>query len=243
MIPKAPTNPSSTAQPPRIVPTEHGYDLWSSTYDTDGNPLIGLEESWVDRLLPLPDCARLIDIGCGTGRHAVRLAARAAESGKQIKITAVDFSEGMLAKAKSKPHAKAVTWVRHDLAQPLPFAPASFDIALCALVLDHVHDLPSFFSHARRVCVPNTPLLITVMHPAMMLKGVQARFHDAATGEEVRPQSAPNQISHYVMSAQAAGWTIDHMQEHLCDDALAASHPRAAKYLNWPMLLTLRLRA
>lgn len=238
---------STPAQPqprsPRVVPTSQGYDRWAAVYDTDGNPLIALEQPHVDRLLTPEPGARILDIGCGTGRHALRFAARALAAGRQPHVAAIDFSEGMLARARSKPNAESVRWITHDLTQPLPFEPASFDAALCALMLDHIQDLRTFFQNIRRICAPGVPLLVTVMHPAMMLKGVQGRFYDPASGEEIRPASVPNQISDYVTSSLAAGWTIDHMEEHACDEQLARTYTRAAKYLGWPMLLTMRLRA
>ena len=46
---------------------------------------------------------RVLDLGCGTGRHAIPLAAAGAV------VTAVDFSEQMLAAARRKPGASAST--------------------------------------------------------------------------------------------------------------------------------------
>jgi SAM-dependent methyltransferase len=80
------------------------------------------------------------DIGCGTGRHALRLAAAGA------RVTAVDFSEAKLQRARSKPGADAITFVRHDLTEPFPLASAAFDRVFCCLVLDHITELDKFFS-------------------------------------------------------------------------------------------------
>jgi len=44
--------------------------------------------------LRLPPSSRILDIGCGTGRHAVELARRG------YKVTGVDISSGMLAKVE-----------------------------------------------------------------------------------------------------------------------------------------------
>ena len=84
--------------------------------------------------------------------------------------------------------------------------------------------------------------MISVMHPAMMLKGVQARFTDPASGRKISPQSYPNQISDYVRAAVQAGLTIDHISEHAIDLELATRSERAAKYLDWPMLFLMRLK-
>lgn len=216
--------------------TREGYDRWAEVYDTDGNPLIAMEEPEVDRLLGDVSGRAVADIGCGTGRHALRLAAQGA------RVTAVDFSEQMLAKARTKPGAGAITFVCHDLAHGLPLADASFDRVVCGLVVDHIGDLAGLFGEMRRVVRPDGIVVVSVMHPAMMLKGVQARFTDPATGRETRPASHANQISDYVRAAAAAGLRIAHISEHAVDAALAAELPRAQKYLGWPMLFLLGLR-
>src|SRR4051812_49296456 len=104
-----------------VLPTREGYDRWAATYDTDGNPLIALEEPRVDALLGDLRGLRVLDVGCGTGRHAVRLARAGAV------VTAVDFSEAMLAQARAKLGAEHVEFRVHDLSKPLPFEDHGFD--------------------------------------------------------------------------------------------------------------------
>ena len=107
----------------------------------------------------------MLDVGCGTGRHAVRLAQQGG------RVTGVDFSAGMLGKARQKPGAERVTFVEHNITASLPFAPASFDRVLSCLVLDHVPDVRVFFAELRRVCRRTGFVVASVMHPAMELKG------------------------------------------------------------------------
>ena len=76
--------------------------------------------------------------------------------------------------------------------------------------------------------------------PAMLLRGVRARFIDPHTGRRVSPLTYPNQISDYVMAAVKAGLDIDHLSEHAVDAALAERSPRAEKYLDCPLLLLMR---
>lgn len=220
-----------------VLPTRDGYDRWAEIYDSEDNPLVALEEPRVKELLGDVRGLRVADIGCGTGRHALRLAAEGAV------VTAVDFSEGMMEKGRAKAGAAKITWVHHDLAQALPLAAGEFDRVLCALVLDHVRNLEAFFRELRRICRPDGYIVVSSFHPAMMLRGVQARFTDPATGRDTRPASHANQISDYVVSATRAGLTIAHMSEHAVDAEFAARSARAAKYLDWPMLLMMRLCA
>lgn len=218
-----------------LVDTRSGYDRWAEIYDGEDNPLVKLEELHVERLLGDVRRLEVLDQGCGTGRHALRLAERGAD------VTALDFSAGMLAKAKQKPFAERVRFLVHDVHEPLPFERASFDRVVCALVLDHVRDLERALRDMLRVARDDGAVVITVMHPALMLRGVSARFTDPASGRETRPASQAHSISDYVRAALAAGARIDAIEEHAVDEELARRSPRAQKYVGWPVLLALRL--
>jgi malonyl-CoA O-methyltransferase len=221
---------------PIILSPRQGYDRWAEVYDCDGNPLTAMEEPIVDRLLGSVRGLRVADVGCGTGRHAVRLAERGAI------VVGVDFSEGMLAKARAKPGARTVRFIRHDLARALPLRAGSFDRVVCSLVLEHIRELDRFFRELKRICRKDGSIVISAMHPALWLKGQSARFFDPQTGQEVRPRSHRQQLSDYVMAAVKAGLRIDAMGEHAPDKDLARRLPRAAKHLGWPLLIVMRLR-
>jgi hypothetical protein len=90
------------SEPPLIIPTREGYDRWAEIYDVEQNPLISLEEPQVELLLGEVAGLDIVDVGCGTGRHAVRLAERGAN------VIGVDFSDGMLARAREKDGASQV---------------------------------------------------------------------------------------------------------------------------------------
>jgi ubiquinone/menaquinone biosynthesis C-methylase UbiE len=213
-----------------------GYDRWAEIYDHELNPLVALEEPIVREALGDVSGLSVLDLGCGTGRHALWLAAAGA------RVTAVDFSEGMLSEARRKPGASAVSFVVHDLHLPLPFEAASFDRIVSGLVLEHLHDLHLVFGEARRVLQPGGRAVVSAMHPAMHLKGVQARFTDPVTGEKVQPGSVPHSLGDFVMAALGAGFTPEAIDEYAPDAAFAARYPRAEKYVDWPMLVVLQLR-
>jgi ubiquinone/menaquinone biosynthesis C-methylase UbiE len=222
---------------PRVLDTREGYDLWAPTYDTMGNWLLSLEEPEVERALGPVTGLELLDVGAGTGRHAIRLAAQGA------RVTAIDFSAEMLAKARAKPDAAGVRFVVHDVTRPLPFADESFDRVLSALVLEHIRvpELQAFFAELGRVARPDGRIVVTAMHPAMFLRGTSANFRDDA-GEQIRPRSYPARLSDYVMGALDAGLEIEGLTELDVDEAFAARHERAAKMLGWPALVVMRLR-
>ena len=222
---------------PQASSVRKGYDRWAVLYDREENPLIAIEEPVVREAIGDVAGLEVLDLGCGTGRHSLWLANAGAT------VTGVDFSEGMLEEARGKPGAEAVTFLVHDLGQPLPFAAGSFDLVVSGLVLEHLAALDAFFAEARRVLRPGGRAVVSAMHPAMFLKGVQARFTDPASGEKVQPGSFAHSIGEFVMAAVRAGFAIEGVDERAPDADFAARLPRAEKYVDWPMLVVLKLRA
>jgi len=67
------------------------YDKESFTQGTSG------EVDFIEKEISFDKSARILDIGCGTGRHSLELARRGYNN-----ITGIDLSEAQLGKAKSK---------------------------------------------------------------------------------------------------------------------------------------------
>ena len=213
-----------------------GYDRWALVYDHDANPLSALEEPFVRGAIGDVRELAVLDLGCGTGRHALWLAAAGAV------VTAIDFSEGMLTEARRKPGAAAVRFLRHDLHELLPFRDGAFHMVVSGLVLEHLRDLAGFFGEVRRILRSGGQAVVSAMHPAMFLRGSQARFTDPASGEVVQPGSFPHQLGDFVMAAVRAGLHMEGIGEHAPDAQFAGQYPRAEKYVGWPMLVVLRMR-
>lgn len=218
----------------RVLPAEAGYDLWAEIYDREDNPLVQLEQPHVIAQMGDVRGLNIADVGCGTGRHTQWLVAAGA------RVTGLDFSRGMLEKARAKPGCANVDFRQHDLSAPLPFAEREIDRIVCGLVLEHVSELGFVFAEFRRVLRPGGFAVVSNLHPAMMLRGVSARFTDPRTGVQTRPRSCTHTISDYVNAVLQAGLALDHLSEHVVDAALASRSPRSEKYLGWPLLLMMR---
>ena len=227
----------SEPEKPEGPSVREGYDRWAVIYDREANPLIALEEPVVHEALGDVAGLRVLDLGCGTGRLSLWLA------GKGAAVTGLDFSEGMLEEARRKTGAEGVRFLAHDLHQPLPFEDGSFDRVVSGLVLEHLQELGPFFEEVRRVLRRGGRAVFSAMHPAMFLKGVQARFTDPDTGEKVQPGSVAHSIGDFAMAAVRAGFALEGVDERAPDAAFASRYPRAEKYVDWPMLVVLRLRA
>ncbi len=219
-------------QDPLFLSLNEGYNRWAEFYDADDNPLHLLEETIVDEALGDVSGKLILDLGCGTGRQSLRLADKGAI------VTGVDQSQGMLEKAKAKEARGAVQFVHVNLDEAFPFADAAYDLVVSFLVLEHISDLSRFFANCRRACRPSGFLYFTAMHPAMVLRGVQARYTEVS-GRKVYPKGYPYRISDYVNAAIGAGLRVSRITEHTADRSHVSALPRARKYEGWPLLLTL----
>jgi malonyl-CoA O-methyltransferase len=215
---------------------QQGYDRWSKVYDHDANPLPALEQPIVMEQCGSVAGRRALDLGCGTGRHAIWLARAGAI------VTAVDFSDGMLAEARRKSAGLSIDFRALDLHQPLPFADGTFDLIVSGLVLEHLDRLSHFYAEVRRMLSANGRAVISAMHPAMFLRRSHARFTDPETGQIVSPGSHAHSMSDFVMAIVTAGLEIEAITEHSPTAEFATSYPRAEKYVGWPMLVVMRLR-
>ncbi len=221
--------PDDTITP---LPTREGYDRWASSYDAYDNPLIALEQPLVRERIGSPRGLDVLDVGCGTGRHAHWMAEHGA------RVTGVDFSNGMLDELRNK-DAAPIDVVEHDLTQGLPQSDATADLVTCCLVLEHLHGLDAIIAEMARVCRPGGRVLISDFHPEMLRRGYHARFREAPGGPKYQMQGEAHTVSDYVMAAARAGLTLTHASEHVMTDALAASSRSARKWVGLPLLFVL----
>lgn len=218
-------------KPGQVGSVRGGYEQWAKVYDHDANPLLALEEPHVHRVLGPVEGLRILDLGCGTGRHTSWLSASGA------RVTAVDFATSMLEQARRKTRDLNVSYVIHDLHDSLPFGAGTFDIVLSCLVLEHLESAAEFFADIYRVTAPGGRAVVSTVHPAMFLRGSQAQFTDPTTGDVVRPGSHAHSIGDCVMAAIDAGFELRGVEEFAPDAAFVSEYGRAQKYQDWPMLL------
>lgn len=213
------------------ISVDEGYARWAAHYDSYPNALIALEEPLVHRLLGDVRGKKVLDVACGTGRHAVRLA----EDGAYV--TALDRSEEMLAVARTK--TDRVRWLRGDLDR-LPFDDAAFDVVLCALVFEHVEHIEPAVVEAARVLVAGGKYVVSVFHPAFLWKGVVPHFvsrEDAALEYEM--PAHVHLPSEYVAALRKAGFELGHFSEPIVDDAICARYPNMGKHRGLPLAIVL----
>jgi len=197
------------------------YDRWAASYDADKNATRDLDAIVVRRAQLVLKGKEVLELGSGTGKNTVWLASQARH------VTALDFSLGMIARAHERlGPATNVRFVQHDVCELWPLEPASVDLVVANLILEHVHDLEPVFFEAARVLRPNGQLYFCELHPYRQLLGGQAQFTDPKTGETVMVTAHVHSISEYVNGAIRAGFVVRELGEALEDDAPAGSPPR-----------------
>jgi len=186
----------------REVGTLEGYDVWARTYDVEKNPLIAIEESRVNELVAGLPIADALDVGCGTGRHALKLARRGA------RVTAMDQSTGMLAKAREAAMREGLPIEFHEasIRDGLPFASGCFDFVICALVLSHDLDMPAALREFHRVLRPGGHAVITDWHPWCIAQGWRNVFFTPGTAHLL--PSSPNAREDYLEAVGSAGFEL-----------------------------------
>jgi len=130
------------------------FDRIAPVYDVMNRVMTaGLDVRW--RRLAAESAVRMgdtvLDAACGTGDLAI--ADLKAGAGK---VTGLDFSEAMLARARRK---APLDWVQGDLLA-LPFADATFDAATVGFGVRNVADLELALAELRRVLRPGGRLAI-----------------------------------------------------------------------------------
>src|SRR5690349_19798766 len=149
---------------------QKAYNEWSETYDTDQNLTRDLDQKVTREALANLHVDSILEIGCGTGKNTTFLA--------QVgtRVHAIDFSEGMIEKAKEKVKAGNVRFSVADLTQPWPCEARDYNLIVCNLVLEHIQDLSFIFSQAFRVLDNQGTFLINELHPFRQYEGKKARF-------------------------------------------------------------------
>jgi len=210
---------------PQDLPVLEGYDAWAPHYDHDGNPLTAMEgpliQSWFGPL----EGKRVLDLGCGTGRHTMALVSAGAD------VTAVDGSGEMLARARFKLRGFPITWVRQELSAPLDFQDSTFDLIVLGLVAEHIEDLAALLRESARVCETSGRCLLSALHPDRTEGGQRARFIDPRTGDRRHIRTIHRTVHEYLTIAERSGWTLLEERSLTVPASLAETLPRALPYV------------
>lgn len=186
------------------------YNTWASQYDSDLNKTRDLEAFALKENLENLLFGSCLEVGCGTGKNTEWLLKRASE------ILAVDLSEEMLKKAKSKISSDKVKFLQANLLDPWSFVTTKFDFIIFSLVLEHIENLDIVFKKASESVNAGGYVYVGELHPFKQYSGTKARF-ETAEGLQIVP-CFNHHVSDFTGAAKEFGLQIIEMKEFFDDN-------------------------
>ena len=134
------------------------FDRTAAEYDRLGD----LSENdrftnWLVSVLP-PAGGRALDLGCGTGRHAVLLAERFTH------VDAIDLSLPMIEIARARRSRPNIAYQQADLLTTT--GAGEYDLVLSVMTLHHVPDLQAALAHIKGLLAPGGRIVVVDPYPA-----------------------------------------------------------------------------
>ncbi|MEO1513721.1 MAG: class I SAM-dependent methyltransferase [Bacteroidota bacterium] len=176
------------------------YNAWASIYDTNKNKTRDLDGQATRQTLAPYAFTHVLEAGCGTGKNTLWFAEKA------VQVTALDFSEKMLAVAREKVSKTSVHFQQADLLQAWPVEDAAVDLVSFNLVLEHIEELTAVLAEAHRVLEPGGKLFICELHPFKQYVGSKARFETEEGVMELEVHL--HHFTDYIKAAQANGFRL-----------------------------------
>jgi amino acid adenylation domain-containing protein len=189
---------------------------WDERIGEDGNPESrDLLLPAVDRLLAAKPGERILDVGCGNGWYARRLARAGA------RVVGFDFSEVLIDRARARTEAlgldisfQVIDATRDSLTD---LGERSFDAAICLMTLMDMADVEPLFGGLSRVLKPGGRLVFSIIHPD------RGRLADASPLEPlIQIGIAGQPVAHYYFHrplpmlldlAEQSGFELDAQEE------------------------------
>lgn len=191
-----------------------------------------IEREWpmLSRVLEAGPSRRVLDLGCGTGEHARRLAAEGFE------VVGLDASESMLEQARSEPAPANLQFVLGDLREIPAVTEGSFGGAIClGNTLPHLltrKDLLRMMRGLRERLLPGAPFLLQILnYDRIFATG------DRALPVNFRPDPDGEIAFVRLMTPQADGTVLFYPMTLLvrpgCDPPVELKHAREVRLHGW----------
>ncbi|WP_432885761.1 class I SAM-dependent methyltransferase [Kribbella sp. CA-245084] len=186
--------------------------------------------------------ARVVDLGCGEGGLAVRLAARGAAH-----VVAVDASEQMLAAAVRHPR---VRYLRADVAG-FDLPRGSADLVVSSMALHYVEDFDGLVARVAGWLASGGAFVFSVEHPVMTAPVVAADCVVDDYADEGRRERSwfvdgvvkyHRTIGSIVLSLRRHGFRLESLDEPLPTPAQVAAYPHLAIHRRRPPILLVSAR-
>jgi len=217
----------------------------------------GADPEYEEQILPLVDrhlgsARRVLDIGCGEGQIARRLARQG------VDVVGLDPTSSQVVEAQ---HRGAGPVYAQSSAELLPVRSGGFDAVVMCLVLEHLDPFEPAIHEIARVLEPGGRFVLMLNHPLLQTPGSgwiddhileeqywrvgpylrdDARMEEVAPGVELPFMHRP--LSRYVQVMGEVGLLIDHMEEPAPPPGFLAAAWEYAEAASIPRLMVLCAR-
>lgn len=216
-----------------VTDTRAGYRIWASSYDDFANPMIAMAQTAIDATFPTVRGRDVAELGCGTGTNLGRLLPE-----EPRRLWGFDLSDEMLEVARGRLPDRVVL-TQHDVRDALPLEPASVDLILISLVLEHLESIDDVVVAAARALRPMGSMHIYEIHPSLVRGGTGAHFE--VGGERIELASHAHDEDEYRRAAERAGLRPRSMRSWKPDRITAEREPKVMKHEGRDMLLSVHL--
>jgi cytosine/adenosine deaminase-related metal-dependent hydrolase/2-polyprenyl-3-methyl-5-hydroxy-6-metoxy-1,4-benzoquinol methylase len=154
----SPSIESTRVESARRLRNDRAFDELSSSYDTQVNPILLLEQRYLQLMIPNISGHDICDAGCGSGRWLSYLAEK-----KPRRLTGVDSSSAMIQVSRQKriPGVQLLQCPIEETTLPRQ----SFDLILSSFVLSYIDDLERMAAEIDRIARDGCDLFLSDMHP------------------------------------------------------------------------------
>lgn len=179
---------------------QSAYNIWAHNYDEDKNLTRDLDAIIVRKEFSEKRFTSILEIGCGTGKNTIFFSEIA------DKVYAIDFSEGMIEKAKDKIKSHKVNFKRADITRKWPIENSTIELIFCNLILEHIENLDFIFSEANRCLKQKGKFFINELHPFRQYEGKKATFEN--DGKTTQIDAFVHHISDFTNAAVNNGFKL-----------------------------------
>jgi len=193
---------------------------------------------------------RVLDIGCGTGRHT-----SAAYQCQNITVVGSDLNFNDVQQARTRllfhdqcgEHGGGRWFLSVSDISCLPFEDASFDLVICSEVLEHIPDEKTAVREIIRVLKPKSPLVVSVPRyfPERICWALSDAYHQTSNGHIriyrkqqlirlLETNGAAFQFNHFAHSLHSPYWWLKCLAGPERTDAVLVNGYH--RFLTWDIL-------